>query len=120
MKTYIEIDRIQLHARHGVMPQETRVGNLFEVTLRVCFDFETAAAGDDIDATLNYAEAIDIVRDVMAVPRRLLETVAVEIRDRLLARWPDITGGYIKVTKLRPPVTTPVAGCSAIVEWSEA
>ena len=108
---------MQIHARHGVLPQETRVGNLFEVTLRVCFDFSEAALSDDIDKALNYAEAIDIVRSCMDTPRRLLETVAVDIRNRLIGRWPDIEGGYIKVTKLRPPVTTPVGGCSAIVEW---
>ncbi len=117
MKTYIAIDRMQLHAHHGVLPQETRVGNLFEVTLRVSFDFTRAALTDDVTHALNYAEAMDEVRHAMDTPRRLLETVAFDIRDRLLNRWPAITGGYISVTKLRPPVTTPVAGCSAIIEW---
>ncbi len=108
---------MQLHARHGVLPQETRVGNLFEVTLRVCFDFTEAGSTDCIDSALNYAEAMEIITDAMRTPRQLLEAVVVDIRDRITARWPEISGGYIKVTKLRPPVPAKVAGCSAIMEW---
>lgn len=44
MKTYIDIERMQIRAHHGVLEQEKRVGNLFEVSVRLFYDFSEAAA----------------------------------------------------------------------------
>lgn len=115
--TRIDIERMQIHAHHGVMEQEKRVGNLFEVSVRLFYDFTDAAATDDVALTVNYAEAVAIVRDVMALPCRLLETVAFRIRDALCARWQGITAGSVTVAKLHPPFPTPVASASVTVRW---
>ena len=66
MKTYIDIERMQIRAHHGVLEQEKRVGNLFEVSVRLFYDFSEAAATDSVENTVNYAEAVDIVRGIMA------------------------------------------------------
>ncbi|MFG6386014.1 MAG: dihydroneopterin aldolase [Muribaculaceae bacterium] len=117
MNTFVEIKGVKIYANHGVMPQETRVGNLFEVSARLCYDFEEAAAADDISKALNYAEAVELMEAVMATPRRLLESVAMDIRDTLQARWPAIKGGSVKVAKLHPPFTTKVDHVAVEIEW---
>ncbi len=117
MKTSIDIERIQIRAHHGVLEQERRVGNLFEVSIRLYRDFAEAANTDDISLTVNYAEAVDIVREVMATPCRLIETVALRIRNALMTRWPDITAGRVTVAKLHPPFPTTVGKASVTIEW---
>ena len=51
MSVVITVDRLRLFARHGVMEQERRVGNEFEVTLRITYP--SVITRDSIDATLN-------------------------------------------------------------------
>jgi len=117
MKTWVEINRLQIYANHGVMPQETRVGNLFEVSARLCYDFTEAAISGDIELALNYAEAVEIISKVMAEPRHLLETVAFNIRSALMGRWPGITAGTVKVAKLHPPFSSKVASAAVELQW---
>ncbi len=117
MKTYIDIERMQIRAHHGVLEQEKRVGNLFEVSVRLFYDFSEAAATDSVENTVNYAEAVDIVRGIMAEPARLLETVVFRIREALTARWPGITGGHVTLAKLHPPFPPPVVQAAVTVEW---
>ena len=53
MTTRISLNRLRFHAFHGVMEQERRVGNDFEVSLTVDYPFEKALTSDDLDHTLN-------------------------------------------------------------------
>ncbi len=101
MEVTIEINRMSLYARHGVMAQERVVGNTFEVTAHLRYPL---TEGDDIARTLNYAEAAEVIKAVMAEPAELLETVVKRLKDALLARFPAITGGMVKVAKLSPPI----------------
>ena len=117
MKTYIEISRLEVFAHHGVMPQEARVGNLFEVSARLCYDFSAAAASDDVASAINYAEVVELVNDVMAVPCKLLETVVLRLKEAIMARWPQITAGTVTVAKLHPPFSSTVAYAAAAIEW---
>ncbi len=117
MKTTVEINKLKIFARHGVLPQETAVGNMFEVSVVLTYDFEQAALADDIDRTLNYAEAAQIIVDEMAVPACLLETVVMRLRTALTTRWPAITSGRIHLAKLHPPVPHTVASMAVAVEW---
>lgn len=115
MKTVIEVNRLLVHARHGVLEQERKVGNDFEVTVTVEYPSDTHS--DDVDGTLNYAELIDLVKGIMSRPAALLETVAAEIHDRVMERWPGVTSGRVKVAKLTPPVGAEVNEVSVSVVW---
>lgn len=101
MELTIEINRMSLYARHGVMAQERAVGNTFEVTAHLRYPL---AESDDIALTLNYAEAAEVIKKVMAEPAELLETVVKRLKEALLTRFPSITGGMVKVAKLAPPI----------------
>lgn len=117
MSATITISRLRVYARHGVMEQERRVGNNFEVTVCLRCDVSAAAAADDISLAINYAEVVEEIQRVMAVPRRLLETVATDIRDAICARWQEVKGGSVTVDKLHPPFTAPVERVGVTVEW---
>lgn len=115
MTTSVEIDRLWVRAHHGVLEQERKVGNDFEVTVRV--DYPWDIDSDSLDDTLNYAELIDLVHKEMSVPSALLEHVAGRIYRAITARWAGVTGGYIKIAKLTPPVKAQLASASVSLAW---
>lgn len=101
----IEINRLRIKARHGVFSQERSVGNIFEVSIKILCPMENALLHDALEGTISYAEVIDIVKEIMARPSQLIEHVAYNIKKSLLAAYPQIIGGEIRVAKLQPPVT---------------
>ena len=72
---------------------------------------------DNVEHTLNYAEAVGIIKDVMSDPSILLEHVIGRIRQALTARWPQISGGYISLTKLNPPINARMKGVAVSISW---
>lgn len=100
----IFIDRLRLHAFHGVMPQERTVGADFEVTLRVHYNILKAMDSDQVAHTLSYADLCRLVSDVMAQPSSLLEHVVGRIAKAVAGRFPQVTSLYVRLTKLNPPM----------------
>ena len=96
---------MHFYAHHGVLPEETITGNDFIVNLRVETDFTPAFESDDVNDTLNYAEAYDIVKAEMNIPSKLLEHVAGRIFHRLKAQFPQARIVELSVAKKRPPVS---------------
>ncbi|MDE6078538.1 MAG: dihydroneopterin aldolase [Duncaniella sp.] len=113
----IEVNGLRLFARHGVMEQERVVGNTFEVSVALRYPIDEAMRTDRVEATLNYAEAVDVIKEVMAVPSQLLEHVAGRLLDALTSRWPAIEGGCITVRKLTPPIPAQLRDVAVKIEW---
>lgn len=103
-KTAIVITGLRFIARHGVMEQEQTVGNEFSVDVRLVYPAYDAVMTDRIDATLNYADACTVIRQVMEEPSALLENVCGRLRSALVNRFPKIESGYVRVAKLCPPI----------------
>lgn len=102
MNARVRIDRLRLHAFHGVMPQERACGNDFEVSIEmeICgYD-----GSDNLESTVNYAEVIDAIRREMAQPSDLIEHVAARIASAIRQEFPAVGGGSVTVAKLLPPV----------------
>lgn len=118
MKMTIEIDALRLYAFHGVMEQERRVGNFFEVSVGVTYPLnDFGAVSDEIDHTVNYAALADIIKKEMEVPSNLLEHVAARIRTAIISHYPTVTSGYVKVAKSTPPIGSQLRCASATLEW---
>lgn len=121
MTVTVAIHRMRLFCHHGVAEQERRVGNEFEVSAEMRYDPDYAGIrsleADSLEATVDYSEAMRIIRREMDVPSKLIEHAALRISRGLCSRWPAIRSGRVTVTKLTPPCGAEVAGCSATVEW---
>ncbi len=118
MKATIEVDGLRLRARHGVMAQERIVGNEFEISLSLEYPPALKAVESDcVDDTLNYARAIEIVRQIMAEPSYLIEHVAGRIREALLEAYPGIVSGRIVVSKPAPPVSAELSEARFVLEF---
>lgn len=103
----IELCDCWFYAKHGVFPQEITVGNEFQVDLCVKIDAGNVV-DDDISTSVSYAGLYEIVKSEMAVPRRLLETVAIGIAEKIRAHFPMVKEGTVTVCKSAPPI----AGCT--------
>lgn len=105
MADRIELTGLKVHARHGVLPHETQFGQAFTLDIVCWLDFAPAAAGDDLDKTVNYAELAQLAHDIAAgIPRKLVETVASEIADAALARYDILHAVEVTVHKPHAPI----------------
>lgn len=106
----IFIDNLRLYAYHGVMAQEKRVGAWFLITIRVHYDIYLASKTDNIRYALSYADVVEVVKEEMAKPSRLLEHVAARIVDAIFERFPAASSVDLKLTKENPPMGVDCSG----------
>lgn len=103
MREYeIRLENVMIYAYHGVFEHERRDGNVFEINL--CVRYTGCDSNDDIENTVSYVVLWGIVKEEMTVPRKLLETVARNISEKINARFPNSTFIECKLTKKQPPI----------------
>ena len=120
-ESYVHIDGIRLHARHGVLPQEQLTGNDYIINVRASYDISRAMQTDDVANTLNYAEVYNIIKEEMSVPSKLIEHVAGRIADRLMDSYSQISSVMLRITKCNPPMGADCngAGVEILVKRTE-
>lgn len=102
--SYISLNRLRFHARHGVLPQERATGGEFIVSVRAKYLFDKALESDNVDDTINYAEIFEIINKEMVTPSCLLEHLAGRIGRSIFNRMPMIESLDITVEKTNPPM----------------
>ncbi|MBK8700499.1 MAG: dihydroneopterin aldolase [Saprospiraceae bacterium] len=99
MSTYkIGISGASFYAFHGYYEAEHRMGNQFLVDVELELpsgNFDT----ESLSSTANYEEIYKLCAEEMGITRRLLETVADSMVNRLLSRWPEILGYRVRIIK---------------------
>lgn len=114
----IFVNDIQLHAYHGVMPQEQLTGNDYLVSVSAQYPIDKAIITDDVQHTLNYAMVYDIVKEEMGISSKLVEHVAGRIAQHLMKQFADISTVRVRITKLNPPMGAQCAGAGVEVEMT--
>lgn len=107
-KVYIK--NLRFHAYIGVGEQEQVVGNDYIVSLSIDYPYEAAMVSDDVEDTINYATVYQLVAEVMAQKARLLESVAYQIAQKVIERYPLTEGLDVDVMKQNPPMGAECAG----------
>lgn len=100
----IALEGMEFYAFHGYYESERKKGNTFLVDVYISTDFEVAASDDELEATVNYENVYNIVKEVMAEEHKLLERLARRVIDELHAGLPDISSARVRVSKLNPPI----------------
>lgn len=86
MTDRIELRGLRVRGHHGVFEHERRDGQEFVIDITVWLDLDAAAASDDLADTLDYGGLAQRAADIVAgPPRQLIETVAGEIADGVMA-----------------------------------
>ena len=100
----IILNEMKFYSYHGVLPQENIVGAEYKVSLDIETDFSEAAATDNLEGTINYAEIHEAVKEEMNIPAKLLEHLAYRISKRLFTDFPTIKSIEITIFKENPPM----------------
>lgn len=96
---------VEVHGHHGVMEFERRNGQRFVIDIDWWLDTSAAAAIDHLDVALCYQQLHDCVVAVTAgEPLRLIETLATNLAETLLARFAAIHVVQVSVHKPEAPI----------------
>lgn len=105
MTDRIALSGLRVRGNHGVYEHEKREGQDFLVDITLWLDLSEAAAGDDLTKTVHYGELAQRAAEIVAGPSRdLIETVAAEIADAIMAEYPVMAA---KVTIHKPDAPIP-------------
>ena len=96
---------MQFYGYHGLLPEENKLGQRFNVDLEMFVDLKKAGHSDDMLDSVHYGHAYDIVKNVVeGEPKNLIEAVAERIANELLNHFELIKKCRVKVIKPDPPI----------------
>lgn len=85
----IKIRGLEISAKHGVLDGEKVAPQPFVFDADMTYDFFDAAQNDDINLTVNYAKACDIIAEVtLKNTFNLIETLAYSCANRIMDEFP--------------------------------
>jgi dihydroneopterin aldolase len=101
----IFIDGLVLHAYHGVMPHEGKVGQSFTLDLTLDIDLSAAARSDKVIDTVSYDKVVECATEAFCGQRfRLIEAVAGQVADRVLDTFPRVRAITVTIHKPHAPI----------------
>jgi 7,8-dihydroneopterin aldolase/epimerase/oxygenase len=105
MTDRLTIRKIRAYGYTGFLPEETKLGQWFEVDLIFQLDLSRSARTDEIGDTLDYREAIGCVKTIIQTqPFKLVERLTGAIAEALLALPLPFESVTVRLTKLTPPI----------------
>jgi len=105
MTDRIFIKGLALHAYHGVMTHEAKVGQTFTIDLDLEIDLSVAARSDKVMDTVSYDKVIDCVSDAFCAQRfRLIEAAAGRVADAVLAAFARVRSVRVTIHKPHAPI----------------
>ncbi|MBI2511535.1 MAG: dihydroneopterin aldolase [Opitutae bacterium] len=102
---------LTFHACHGVLPEEKTRRQEFRVSVEIETDLRRAGRSDELAHAIDYCAVQAVVGEVVeGAHRYLIEALAEDIAQRLLARFKLARAVVVEVVKPSPPVTFKFAG----------
>ena len=91
MSDRIFIAGLSLHAYHGVMPYEGKVGQTFTIDIELDIDLAEAARSDKVVDTVSYDKVVTCASAAFCAQKfRLIEAAAGKVADAVLAGFPRV------------------------------
>jgi dihydroneopterin aldolase len=105
MNDTIFVTGLLVHAHHGVMEHEEKVGQRFVIDLELDLDLSTAAASDRLADTVSYSAVVEVATHAFTVKNfRLVEAAAGAVADAVLATFTRAAAVKVTVHKPHAPV----------------
>jgi dihydroneopterin aldolase len=99
-----------IHAHHGVMEHEARVGQRFILDLELSLDLADAARSDKLADTVSYAVIAETAtRAFTAQSHKLVEAAAGVVADAILASFARVASVKVTVHKPHAPIAATFA-----------
>jgi dihydroneopterin aldolase len=100
----IQVSGIRAYGYVGYLPEEKVLGQWFEVDLTLWLDLSAAGISDDISDTLDYREAIAIVKEQITTAKfDLVEKLVSAIADKILS-LEKVSQVQVKLSKPAAPI----------------
>ena len=113
---------LAFYGYHGVLAEETKLGQRFIVDIEMAVDTRAAGRSDDLAKTVNYvAVHADVRKIVEGAPAKLIETVAERIAEQILGNY-AVEAVRVRVKKPDVPIaaTLEYVGVEIVRERSAA
>src|SRR5271169_3552918 len=105
MSDAIFVRGLSLHAYHGVMQHEAKVGQTFMLDLELEIDLRQASRSDKLAHTVGYDQVVAVASHAFCSRRyRLVEAAAGAVADAVLDRFPAVVGMQVTVHKPHAPI----------------
>ena len=103
---YIHVRDMQFFGYHGVLQEETVLGQRFRASVSLAVDIKKAGETDNLEHTVSYVGVYDICKEVIeGKPYKLIEAVAETIASRILSQYErQVMGCRIEIIKPDPPI----------------
>ena len=100
----IRLLNLKIPAKHGAYELEKDKEGLFELDIEMFTDLSLPGSSDDLTDTVNYDEAVSLIREIFTEKEyNLIEAVGETICSRLLEQYP-IQKVRIKIRKPHAPI----------------
>jgi len=99
----IHLSNLRFHGFHGLYEQEKIIGGEFLVDADIEMD-EPQSLIKHLHQSLNYVQAYECIKKSMEHPTPLIETIAMEIAENILALSPAVQEVTIRIKKISPPI----------------
>ena len=110
MTDAVFVSGLSLHAYHGVMQHEAKVGQTFKLDLVLDIDLAAASRSDKLADTVGYDQVVELASRAFCAKRyRLVEAAPGEVADAILDRFAEVTAVRVTVHKPHAPIAATFA-----------
>jgi dihydroneopterin aldolase len=100
----IQVNNIKLHAYHGCLDEEAKIGSEYRVDVLVKANLKKSSKTDELIDTVDYVHLNHIVKQEMAIRSKLLEEVVQRILNRIFKELSMVKKAKVSVAKVNPPI----------------
>ena len=105
MTDRIFISGLMLHAYHGVMPHEAKVGQTFSLDIVLEIDLSAAARSDKVTDTVSYDKVVTCASKAFLRQRfRVIEAAGGSVADAVLAEFSRVRSVTVTIHKPHAPI----------------
>ncbi|OZU89549.1 dihydroneopterin aldolase [Virgibacillus indicus] len=101
----IILNNLQFYGFHGLLPEENKLGQRFNVDLELISDLKKPGETDNMNDSIHYGQVYETVQEIVeGEAKNLIEAVADSIAAKLLASFDLLHACRVKVIKPDPPI----------------
>jgi 7,8-dihydroneopterin aldolase/epimerase/oxygenase len=105
MSDTVFVSGLVIHAHHGVMEHEAKVGQRFILDIELSMDLADAARSDKLVDTVSYSAIVETASGAFtAASHRLVESAAGAVAEAILAAFARVRSVRVTVHKPHAPI----------------
>ncbi len=119
MSDIVFVNGLVLHAYHGVMQHEAKVGQSFRLDLKLSIDLAEASRSDKLRHTVSYDLVVETAIKAFCARRyRLVEAAAGAVGEAVLERFSQVRAVSVTVHKPHAPIAATFDDVGVTIERS--